>query len=203
MGLDIRCDGRALIPRPETELLAERAVRLSMTKPGLTVLDLCTGTGCIAVALAKLGRFSAVAASDISADALDLAEENAAAHGVHVDFINSDLFDRLSGRRFDVIVSNPPYIARAELEDLMPEVRDHDPVTALDGGPDGLSFYRRIAAEAGAHLSPGGCLLLEIGAGQGKAVRSLLEEAGFADVRIEKDYSGRDRVVTAAGGRNV
>ena len=205
MGIDIACDGRALIPRQETELLAEQAIEYSkaVEKDGLTVLDLCTGTGCIAISLALLGRYSAVTATDISEEALALAGENIARNKASVELLQGDLFAAVEDRRFDVIVSNPPYIAAVELKTLMPEVQEHDPLLALDGGADGLKFYRRIAAEAPQHLKPGGRLYLEIGAGQGEAVSTLLAENGFADIRILQDYSGRDRIVTAAEGSHV
>ena len=203
MGVEIACDGRALIPRQETELLAEQAVELSKQRDGLTALDLCTGTGCIAIAMAVLGRYSAITATDISQEALDLAKANITRNTASVELLQGDLFEAVGGRRFDVIVSNPPYVAAAELPELMPEVREHDPLRALDGGPDGLAFYRRIAAEAPRHLNPGGRLLLEIGADQGAAVSGLLAAAGFKDVRVLQDYSGMDRIVTAAGGNDV
>ncbi|MBO4289994.1 MAG: peptide chain release factor N(5)-glutamine methyltransferase [Lachnospiraceae bacterium] len=203
MGIDILCDGRALIPRQETELLAEQAIRLSEKQAGLTALDLCTGTGCIAIAMALMGRYLAVAATDVSREALTLAAENMARNKASVELLQGDLFKAVPDRRFDVIVSNPPYIASEVLNTLMPEVREHDPLMALDGGADGLAFYRRIAAEAPRHLNHGGRLLLEIGADQGAAVSALLAENGFADIRVLKDYGGLDRIVTAAGGKDV
>ena len=205
MGIEIRCDGRALIPRQETELLAEQAIRLSeaANKPCMSVLDLCTGTGCIAVALALSGRFTAVTAADVSGEALELAALNIAQNKASVALKQGDLFDAVPGERFDMIVSNPPYISAEEMDQLMPEVRDHDPHLALSGGSDGLDFYRRIAAEAPRHLNPGGRILLEIGAGQGKAVSALLKENGFTEICILQDYSGLDRIVTAAGGNDV
>ena len=206
MGIDIACDGRALIPRQETELLAEQAILFSKKTENagrLTALDLCTGTGCIAVAMALLGRFKTVSASDVSEAALALASRNIAENGASVALYQGDLFDAVPDLKFDVIVSNPPYIAAGEINTLMPEVREHDPYMALDGGADGLDFYRRIAAEAPRHLEPGGRLLLEIGAEQAQAVSGLLAEKGFTDIRILQDYSGRDRIVTAAGGNDV
>ncbi len=203
MGLSLKCDARALIPRQETELLAERAVKLSRKREGQTALDLCTGSGCIAAAMAVLGRFESVTATDLSAEALSLAKENFALTGARVETLLGDLFLPVAGRRFDIITANPPYIARAELDGLMPEVRDHDPMMALDGGSDGLDFYRRIAAEAPRHLRPDGCVLTEIGDRQAAAVSGLFADAGFANVRVWKDYSGRDRIVTAAGGNDV
>ncbi len=206
MGIDVLCDGRALIPRQETELLAEQAILLSREagkEDRLTALDLCTGTGCIALAMALLGRFKAVSAADVSEDALALAAVNIARNKASVALYRGDLFDAVPDMRFDVIVSNPPYISAKELETLMPEVRDHDPLLALDGGADGLVFYRRIAAEAAQHMNAGGRLLLEIGADQAKAVSGLLTENGFTDVRVLQDYGGLDRIVTAAGGNDV
>ncbi len=204
MGLDIHTDGRALIPRQETELLAERAVKYSEEQPDrLTTLDLCTGSGCIAIALARLGNFASVTASELSDEALELAAENIRACDAEVELVKSDMFSSLDGRRFDVIVSNPPYIRRDEIAGLMEEVRAHDPLMALDGGADGLDYYRIIAAQAGEHLNENGLLLLEIGSEQGEDVKRLLEAEGFTDIEIHKDYAWLDRIVSARGGGNV
>ena len=210
-GLDMYVDERVLIPRQDTEILAERVLDIYGRREtgareyaargayagehgsGLGLLDLCTGSGCIATVLACLGSFDKVYASDISADALEVARRNAAAHKADIIFAESDMFDAIgaghigytaAGRkeslpeRFDVIVSNPPYIPAAQVDMLDEEVRGHEPRLALEGREDGLYYYRRIAREAGRYLNDGGRLFLEIGCDQGAAVRGLLEAAG-------------------------
>ena len=195
MGLEFRSDGRTLVPRPDTETLAE-AVLETCGKSGSSLLDLCTGSGCIAVSLAKLGSFYTVTASDISEDALAAAGENAQINGCPgIRFVKSDLFSALSGCTFDVITVNPPYIREAVIETLMPEVRDHDPYIALSGGADGLVFYRRLAAETAEHLNPGGRIFLEIGYDQAEAVKTLFADAGFEEIKIIHDPGGNPRVV--------
>ena len=200
-------DERVLIPRQDTEILVELVLQ-EHGKPALKsgthstempegerVLDLCTGSGCIAIALAKLGRFSAVSAADISADALAVAEENLKRTGAEVTLIHSDLFSEIPGK-FDVITANPPYIQSEVIDTLTPEVREHEPRLALDGDEDGLVFYRRLASECPAHLNPGGSVYFEIGYDQGEAVCALLRDRGFSGVRCLKDLAGLDRVVT-------
>ena len=193
-GCEIKTDERALIPRPETELLAELAVKAA--KEGDALLDMCTGSGCIAIALAKYcaDRHVSVTAADKSTEALALAAENAAANGVEVRLLESDLFASVEGT-FDIIVCNPPYVKRGDLADLQREVRDYEPLSALDGGEDGLDFYRRLAAEAPAHLKEGGMLLVECGAGQARDVAQLF--CSFARVSIIRDYAGIERFVRA------
>ena len=193
-GCEIKTDERALIPRPETELLAELAVKAA--KEGDALLDMCTGSGCIAVALAKYcaDRHVSVTAADKSTEALALAAENAAANGAEVRLLESDLFASVEGT-FDIIVCNPPYVKRGDLADLQREVRDYEPLSALDGGEDGLDFYRRLAAEAPAHLKEGGMLLVECGAGQARDVAQLF--CSFARVSIIRDYAGIERFVRA------
>jgi release factor glutamine methyltransferase len=189
-----------LIPRPETETLVLAALDHLKGKPAASVLDLGTGSGCVAVSLAHRAKGISVTAVDVSPDALDVAKRNATAHGVadRVRFLPGDLFAPLqAGAAFDLIVSNPPYVTPAELAGLAPEVRDHEPRLALDGGPDGLNFYRRIAAAAGRFLAPGGAVLVEIGATQEAAVRSAFAAAGFAAGPALKDAAGLPRVVTA------
>lgn len=180
-----------LIPRPETELLAE-AVFTSCA--GKKVLDLCTGSGCIAVTVAKLGSPALTAAADISEEALGIAKENARFHQARVRFFCGDLLECVEGR-YDVIVSNPPYVRRNVIVALMPEVREHEPELALDGGEDGLLFYRRIIFAAPDFLEPDGRLMFEIGHDQGGDVRELMERRGFAEVEVKKDYAGLDRMV--------
>lgn len=180
-----------LIPRPETELLAE-AVFTSCA--GKKVLDLCTGSGCIAVTVAKLGSPALTAAADISEEVLGTAKENARFHQAGVRFFCGDLLECVEGR-YDVIVSNPPYIRRDVIAALMPEVREHEPELALNGGEDGLLFYRRIIFAAPDFLEPDGRLMFEIGHDQGGDVRELMERRGFAEVEVKKDYAGLDRMV--------
>ncbi|MBR3164769.1 MAG: peptide chain release factor N(5)-glutamine methyltransferase [Lachnospiraceae bacterium] len=194
MGLTFHSDARTLVPRPDTETLVEAV--LEEVSSGGTLLDLCTGSGCIAVSLARLGMFGAVTASDLSDDALTAARENAALNGCKdILFVKSDLFDAFDGKTFDVITVNPPYIRDAVIGTLMPEVRDHDPYMALSGGEDGLIFYRRLAAESGVHLNPGGRIFMEIGHDQAEEVEALLGAAGFAEIRMIKDLGGNPRVI--------
>lgn len=195
-GYEIKTDGRALIPRPETELLTEKVV--AALKDGDKVLDLCTGSGCIAVAVAKetekQGKAVRVFASDISADALSLARENADANGAAVTFCESDLLSGIA-EKFDVIACNPPYIRHEDIAALQREIREYEPLSALDGGADGLDFYRRLRVEAPAHLCEGGTLFMECGAGQGGAVAEMFADA--FDTEVFRDYDGNDRIVTA------
>lgn len=193
MGLKFKVNSSVLVPRQDTETLVEEA--LKVVSPGMRVLDMCTGSGCIIVSIlhnvSKVEGF----AVDISKQALNVAKENAKLNEVSVLFERSDLFDNVTGT-FDVIVSNPPYIPTEEIEKLMPEVKTFEPMEALDGKEDGLYFYRKIVAKCGDYLNPGGHILFEIGHDQGEAVSTLLKEAGFAMVRVIKDLSGNDRVVT-------
>ena len=206
-GLPFTVDEDVLIPRPDTETLVEAVLREAKTFPAPpSLLDLCTGSGAVAVALAVEGGFSSVTASDISHEAVNIARENAAKNGVEekILFAEGDLFraktkseKSLSRRSYDIICANPPYVPTAEIEELEPEVRDHDPLLALDGGADGLDFYRRLAKDAPAHLNEGGKILLEIGCGQGADVIRIFTEAGWREGRVEQDLSGRDRVFSA------
>lgn len=200
MGLDLTAGPQALIPRQDTEVLAEEALRY--LHDGMRILDLCTGSGCILLSLLRYSNDCIGVGADLSAEALELAGENAARLGLAAEteqagraaFVCGDLFEPVSGL-FDLIVCNPPYIATEEIARLMPEVRDHEPRTALDGGADGLDFYRRIAREAPGHLQGGGMLFLEIGFDQAEAVMGLLREAGFLEVTLVRDFAGNDRVV--------
>ena len=193
MGLPFKTDARALIPRNDTEALCEAA--LSFLKSGQTALDLCTGSGILGITLKKRIPGAAVTASDISADALSLARENAAALHADVRLLQGDLFAPVAGERFDLIVSNPPYIPDILRGKMQSEV-EMEPALALFAGPDGLDFYRRIAREAPAHLNEGGRLLLEIGDDQFDAVRALLTPA-FEPVSLIRDMNGKPRVVQA------
>lgn len=194
MGFSLKTDSRALIPRNDTEALCEEA--LKYVRPGGRVLDLCTGSGALAAAIKKLRPGAEVWAADISEAALSLAKENAERLGAEVKFVRGDLFSPVTGEKFHVIVSNPPYIPESLRGRLQAEV-EREPALALFAGDDGLVFYRRIVQEAPAHLLPGGRLCLEIGDGQGDAVKALLYEE-FADIQILNDLNGLPRVVSAA-----
>jgi release factor glutamine methyltransferase len=194
MGFSLKTDSRALIPRNDTEALCEEA--LKYVRPGGRVLDLCTGSGALAAAIKKLRPGAEVWAADISEAALSLAKENAERLGAEVKFVRGDLFSAVDGEKFHVIVSNPPYIPESLRGGLQAEV-EQEPALALFAGDDGLDFYRRIVQEAPAHLLPGGRLCLEIGDGQGAAVKALLYEE-FADIQILNDLNGLPRVVSAA-----
>lgn len=188
-----RVNSHVLIPRQDTEVLVEEALKRIV--PGMKVLDLCTGSGCILISILKAASVTGIGA-DISPEALEMAAKNAKSLGVRAVWAESDLFRNIGGT-FHMIVSNPPYIPAEVIEGLEPEVRDHEPRTALDGGADGLSFYRRIVREAGDYLEDGGWLCLEIGYDQGEDLRKMMAEAGYEDVEIIRDLAGLDRV--AAG----
>ncbi len=201
--LEFEVSPAVLVPRPDTETLVELALRAVKGIPAPAILDLGTGSGCIAVSLAHQCKGAAVTASDVSPDALEVARRNAARHGVgdRVTFLTGDLFAPVPPGPFDLIVSNPPYIAHAEFAGLSADVRDHEPRAALDGGPDGLAFYRRIAAEAGNFVKPGGSVMVEIGWTQEPAVRALFEgRSEWTGVTSAKDGGGRWRVVSAKKG---
>lgn len=193
-GYKIKVDERVLIPRPETEELAVMAA--NALEDGQSVLDLCTGSGAIAVAVYKetqrRGCNIKMTAVDISAEALELAKENAEANEADILFVQSDLFTRLRGR-FDLIISNPPYIPSADIETLQTEVKDYEPRIALDGGADGLDIYRRIAAEAAKYLNRGGMLMMEVGEGEAEKVVRLFKNSAYS--MIVKDFNGVDRYV--------
>lgn len=191
-GFKILTDERALIPRPETELLVENA--LKNISADSSVLDLCTGSGCIAIAVAKKSGVK-VCATDISDEALSLATENARINGADAEFIKSDMFSSLGNRKFDVIISNPPYIRSDDLKTLQREVKDFEPTIALDGGADGLDFYRIISAQAGKYLNKNGVIIVECGIGEAEAIKGMFEP--FSSVEIIKDYEGIDRIVKA------
>lgn len=195
MGHRFSVDQRVLIPRSDTETLCEAAI--ARLAGGGRMLDIGTGSGALAASVAVACPAARIVAVDISAEALAVARANGQALDVQIEWIQSDLFAALKGRAFDVIVSNPPYIATDALAALQPEVRA-EPRLALDGGTDGLTFYRRIMAGLPAHLDRGGSLLLEVGDGQARDVCALLDGA-FASVHILRDLSGLDRVVTGDG----
>ena len=196
MGLEFRVTPAVLIPRHDTETLVQEAV--THAGNAKRVLDIGAGSGCIAVALAKLLPSVEMSAVDSSDEALDIAKENAARNGVVVRFISGSLFEPFDGERFDLIVSNPPYIPTADLAVLQPEVRGYEPKGALDGGLDGLEFYRFIIPAAPEYLTPGGWLMVEVGIGQADMVKEMFTAAGFSEIFTAKDPGGIERVV---GGR--
>ncbi len=223
-GYEIAVNRHVLVPRPETELLAELGWQFLLAAPkqsegGSTCLDFCTGSGCIAIALAVKCPAAKIVATDISADALAVAMENAAKNNVaeRIEFFLGDGFaalqseervlrvpnpadrdsQRSSLRGFDLIISNPPYIPSAEIATLQPEVRDFDPHAALNGGVDGLEFYRLIASQAGTFLKPGGKVMVEFGDGQAEAIRKIFETEKWIVEAVQEDYSQRARILIA------
>ncbi len=205
-GLEISVTPEVLIPRPETELLAEHGWTFinALGRP-TTVLDFATGSGCIALAIAAHSQNAALHASDISISALEVARSNANRLQLapRINFYQSDGFQQLpEDLKFDLIISNPPYIPSAEIESLAPEVRQFDPRLALDGGADGLDFYRMLGYEAAARLHVGGKIMLEFGDGQGDAITSLFTERGWIGKETLKDYSGRERIFIAERSRD-
>ncbi len=204
-GLEFAVTPAVLIPRPDTEHLIDTI--LDFRKSGkigehLRLLDIGTGSGAIAVALAAQLPGIRVTATDISGDALALAQENAARHSLteRIAFVTHDIFNgsiEESTAPFDIVVSNPPYVPQSEVDELQPEIRNFEPLIAATDGGDGLRFYRRIAERIDELLAPGGLLALEVGAGQAESVREILEQAGLRDIAVREDYSGIERVVTA------
>jgi release factor glutamine methyltransferase len=215
-GLMIKVGRGVLIPRPETELLAEEAIKkmrkrnsetASPSYPPLakggdrggSILDLCTGSGCIALALGKEFPETKIYGTDTSAVAIKFAEENAAMNGIkNVTFLKGNLFEpireNLSGRTFDLIVSNPPYIKRGDIKNLQPDIREWEPSEALDGGEDGFDYYEMIIPEAKKYLKEDGYLILEIGISQAKAIEKMAVDAGYQNISLIKDYSGIERI---------
>lgn len=187
-----------LIPRQDTEVLVEEAKR--RVQSGDAVLDLCTGSGCVLLALMKACPGIAGTGTDISPEALAVARKNGERLGLKVRWIQSDLFEQVEGV-FQLITANPPYIASGVIPTLMEEVRDHEPLGALDGGPDGLDFYRKIVTQAGGRLTEGGWLCLEIGYDQGGALQEILEAAGYENIEIIRDLAGLDRVAVGQKSR--
>ncbi|MDE6318151.1 MAG: peptide chain release factor N(5)-glutamine methyltransferase [Lachnospiraceae bacterium] len=209
MGLPFYVNSDVLVPRQDTEILVEEVMK--QLHDGMRILDLCTGSGCILLSLLHYSNGCEGVGTDLSPQALTMAVKNyerlrEERAGMEARFLEGDLFAALEngrasddgtapGNRFDIIVSNPPYIETSVVDTLMPEVREHEPLMALDGGADGLVFYRRITERAGAYLNGGGMLFFEIGCGQAEAVRGLMEQAGFCEVAVVKDFAGLDRVV--------
>ncbi len=185
MGLRFQVNGHVLIPRQDTEILVEEAMRY--LHDGMRILDLCTGSGCILLSLLHYSNDCEGIGVDISKEALQVAAQNAEALGIKADFLESDLYEKVTGK-FDLLVSNPPYIEREIIPTLMEEVREYDPYIALDGGEDGLDFYRRIIGGAQDYLNRGGQIFLEIGSEQAQAVSELLREAGFKEIDVCRDF---------------
>jgi release factor glutamine methyltransferase len=220
MGLEFKVNKNVFIPRPETELLVETAIRagypvsqlssypviqlssypvIQLSSYPVKILDLGTGSGCVAISLAKFLPGAKVTALDISDKALEVAKENARLNDAEVEFLKRDLTGnwQLASGSFDIMVSNPPYIPSAEIDNLQPEVR-HEPRLALDGGKDGLDFYRRIIPQVRHYLKKGGCLVMEMGFGQKDAIKDIVGASGiFKTSKIIKDYSGIDRIIVA------
>ena len=192
MGLRFKVTPDVLIPRQDTETLVEEVMRY--LHDGMHLLDMCTGSGCILLSLLKYSNDCEGTGCDISEKALKVAEENAEMLSLNASFVQSNLFENISGK-YEFIVSNPPYIPTGVIPTLMEEVRDHEPVSALDGREDGLYFYREIVEKAGEYLYPGGMLFFEIGYDQAEKVSSLMQEAGYQEVTVCKDLAGLDRVV--------
>ena len=184
-----------LIPRQDTEILVEQVLNLSKGKENLKLLDMCTGSGCILLALLSNLKQASGTGVDLSEKALEVAQRNGRELGIEVSWIQSNLFDKVSGS-YDIIVSNPPYIETSVIEGLMDEVKLYEPRMALDGTEDGLFFYRKITAQAGEYLNNNGILAFEIGYNQGEAVSGFMKENGYKEVQVLQDLAGLDRVVT-------
>ena len=199
-GRNFRVDARVLVPRPETEILVETALRRTRALSlSARVLDLCTGSGCVAITLARERPTTRVVAVDLSEGALVVARENATRLGVthQIALLRSDLYAALDpGARFDLITANPPYISELEIPSLPPDVRDFEPRLALAGGEDGLAVVRGVVLGARSFLAPGGVLALEVGAGQAPEVQALFEQGGFTAIERQRDYAGHERVVS-------
>lgn len=192
MGMEFDVNEHVLVPRQDTEVLVENVLKI--LRPGMKILDICTGSGCILISLLKMCQGVLGTGTDVSEEALKVAERNNAKLRVEARLIQSDLFENVQGK-YDVIVSNPPYIRTAVIEELKEEVKCHDPFIALDGKEDGLYFYREIVDKSRAFLNSGGKLYFEIGHDQGEDVKRLMEDAGFVDIIVKKDLAGLDRVV--------
>ena len=195
MKMNFYVDENVLIPQPDTEILVEEVIdKFKNSKEKLKILDLCTGSGCIAVSIAKYIKMAQVFASDISKEALKIAGFNAKKNGVQINFVESDLFENIEEYDFDIIVSNPPYIETKIIETLDEEVKK-EPMLALDGGKDGLDFYRKIILNAEKYLKKDGILMLEIGYNQKEKVIELLEKQNYKEIYCKKDLAGNDRVI--------
>jgi release factor glutamine methyltransferase len=199
-GLKINVGSGVLIPRPETELLVEEAKKIisnfEFRISNFKFLDLCTGSGCMALALAREFSEAQIYGTDTSEVAIRYAKENAELNQIkNVTFKKGSLFKPVKDFKFDLIVSNPPYIKRNDIESLQPEIKDWEPVEALDGGENGLDYYRAIIPEVRNYLNEGGCLLLELGVSQSDEVKKMSEDAGFINISLVKDYAGIERII--------
>ena len=194
-GMKFFVNENVLIPRQDTEVLVEQVLSLSKGKENLKLLDMCTGSGCILLALLANLKQASGTGVDLSEKALEVAQRNGKELGIEVSWVQSDLFDKVSGS-YDIIVSNPPYIETSVIEGLMDEVKLYEPCMALDGTEDGLFFYREITMQAGKYLKNNGILAFEIGYNQGKAVSEFMKENGYKEVQVLQDLAGLDRVVT-------
>lgn len=194
-GMKFFVNENVLIPRQDTEVLVEQVLSLSKEKENLKLLDMCTGSGCILLALLANLKQASGTGVDLSEKALEVAQRNGEELGIEVSWVQSDLFDKVSGS-YDIIVSNPPYIETSVIEGLMDEVKLYEPRMALDGTEDGLFFYREITMQAGKYLKNNGILAFEIGYNQGKAVSEFMKENGYEEVQVLQDLAGLDRVVT-------
>lgn len=194
MGLTFETSVNTLIPRQDTECLVEEAMK--NLHDGMAILDVCCGTGCILLSLLHYSNDCTGVGVDIDANAVSLAKKNAKNLGIDATFAVSDLFEAVEGT-FDLIISNPPYIPTKVIETLDPEVKDYEPVAALDGGEDGLTFYRLIAAKAKQFLKRGGMIFFEIGYDQGEDVSEIMKENGYRHIEVKKDLAGLDRIVSA------
>lgn len=199
MGLDFIVNKNVLVPRADTEVWVERVIELAKETKASSILDLCTGSGCIAITLKKMLKDVLVYASDVSKEALKVASENAVRNDVEVKFICSNLFERFPADKFDIIVSNPPYIPREEIKKLARDVQN-EPLLALDGGEDGLDFYRKIVKESKSFINENGYLVFEFGYDQVNQVKDILEGNGFYICEIIKDYSGNTRAIISKKG---
>jgi release factor glutamine methyltransferase len=194
-GMPFRVTPDVLIPRPETEHLVEKVVELAIGFSAPRVIDVGTGSGAIAIAIAKQLPQAQVTATDLSEGAIEVARENAARNGASVRFLSGDLLAPVAEEKFEIIASNPPYVPSEEKALLAVEVRDHEPEMALYGGADGLGIYRRLIPAAFAQLTDGGWLLLEMGFGQAERVKDLMEQAGFREIEIVTDLQGIERIL--------
>ncbi len=201
-GLELGVSPAVLVPRPETEMLVDLALERLRERPHPTVIDVGSGSGCIAVAMAKNAPAARVTGIDLSRDALAVAAENARRHGVgsRVLFLQADLLAAVRDASLDMVLSNPPYIPSNDIPGLQPEVAEHEPRIALDGGPDGLAVVRRITAQAARVLRPGGWLAVEVGQGQAEQVGNLFVAAGFECMDIRSDLAGIQRVIAGKRG---
>ena len=196
MKLDFKVNKNVLIPREDTEILVQEIIdicSINLKNKTISILDMCTGSGCIAISLAKYIENAKITAVDISEKALEVAKENAKINEVDINFIKSDLFDNLVGK-FDVIVSNPPYISKKDINTLQKEVKS-EPILALDGGESGVEFYQRIAEGGSKYMNPNGILAFEIGFNQAAIVKKIMQNNEFQEITVKKDISGNDRII--------